>query len=187
MAPHFDVNVIIVGKDKFTPEKLAQVDGAVGVMKTIFATFGPEVGTVRKYSISSSAAGRLVVIRSHADAKELANLWSVKNDAVDIFVVGLITDRFVGTCAVPGSCSKSRVKFGNYPRTPVVTIQEPLAESGNTFAHEVGHFLGLQHCEDDQSFCAGSPNNFLMRNSAANTGITSAQADKMKSHCAVKP
>ncbi|KJS61912.1 zinc-dependent metalloprotease family protein [Streptomyces rubellomurinus] len=187
MAPHFDVNVIVVGRDKFSPEKLAQVDGSVAIMKAIFATFGPEVGTVRMYHLSSAQAGRLAIIRNYADAKTLTNLWSVKNDGIDLFVVRQITDpHFTGLSPIGADCSKNRVK-GDNPRAPVVAMQELTAETGNAFAHEIGHFLGLRHCEDDPPSCAGTANDFMFASPGPFGGITAAQAAKMKTHCAVKP
>ncbi|MGA5822891.1 zinc-dependent metalloprotease family protein [Kitasatospora sp. NPDC094028] len=187
MAPHFDVNVIVVAKDAFTPAELTRIDLSVGIMKTVFATFGPEVGTVRKYSIGSAKAGRFAIIRSRADARALTNLWWVNNDAIDLFVVRLITDPgFDGLSPIGAGCSKNRTK-GHPMRAPVVSIQEGIPQSGNTFAHELGHFLGLRHCEDDPPSCAGTSNDFMFAASGPFTGITSAQAAKMKSHCAVKP
>ncbi|MBP0455120.1 hypothetical protein J5Y04_37230 [Kitasatospora sp. RG8] len=188
MAPHFDVNVIIVGQDTFTPAKVQQVNDAVGVMKVIFAALGPEVGTVRNFNIPSAAAGRLTVIRSHADAIALANGWSVKNDALDLFVVRLITGpTFVGLSPQPGDCRKNKTKAPAL-RAPVVTIQEEFTDqSGNTFAHEVGHFLGLPHCAVNPSLCAGAPSDFMDAVSASNTGVTAAQAALMKRHCLVRP
>jgi hypothetical protein len=187
MTPHFDVNVITVGMDKFTPEKLVQVDAAVAIMKGVFATFGPEVGTVRKFRIPFRDVGVLAVIRNEEDARELTNLWSVKNDALDLFVVPVIASwKFAGLSPSPGDCSKKRVKADRL-RAPVVSIEQLTAESGSTFAHEVGHFLGLKHCENDPSLCVGTSNNFMMAASSANTGITAAQADLMKTHCLVRP
>lgn len=186
MAQHFDVNVIVVGADRFTPAQLLQVDQSVQIMQAIYAVHGPQVGTVGRFTISSAAAGSLVVIRSESDARALADKWAVRNDALDLFVVPVIVAgaRADGWSPVGGRCEKNRTKG---LRSAVVSLNGDAANSGNTFAHEVGHFLGLQHCEKDATFCSGDPANFMKSQSNSNTGMTIAQANKMKLHCLIKP
>jgi hypothetical protein len=61
----------------------------------------------------------------------------------------------------------------------VVSLNGDYANSGNTFAHELGHYLGLNHIAD--------PANFIGNNgsSNSNTDILAWQGDIMKTHCFV--
>ncbi|SDT83318.1 hypothetical protein SAMN05216371_8138 [Streptomyces sp. TLI_053] len=182
MAPHLDLNVIVVGRDGFTPDKLQQVEDSLAIMKGIFATHGPEIGTVLRFHIDVRDAGHLVVIRSRSDVTELTNRWAVPNAALDLFVVDQITAEFSGTSPLPGRCPKRATKG---KRAPVVSLRGDKAFSGNTFAHEVAHCLGLKHCELIPSICG--PANFMATDPGANTGVTEAQATRMKTHCFVSP
>ncbi|MFJ8085695.1 hypothetical protein ACIQ6Y_34600 [Streptomyces sp. NPDC096205] len=183
MAVHFDINLIVVAEETFTAAELKQVNDSVDIMKTIFATHGPVVGAVNRFKIDLAVAGANAVIRGAADAMALADRFAVRsNDALDVFVVKRIlhpTD--VGYSPSPGACGKNKAK--GRLRAPVVALDGSAADSGNTFAHEVGHFLGLPHCEKDESLCG--PANFMRAQSGTNTGITPAQAVKMITHCQV--
>jgi hypothetical protein len=184
VAPHFDVNVIVVGEDGFTPAKLQQVTQSIQIMQTIYAALGPQVGTIKRFKISTAAAGSLVTIRSQSDARALADKWSVKDSALDLFVVHTIVSSpkpADGWSPIGGKCDKNRTKG---LRSPVVSLNGDAANSGNTFAHEVGHFLGLPHCEDDATLCT-DPVNFIKSQSNSNTSMTAAQSDRMKLHCLI--
>jgi hypothetical protein len=180
---HFDVNVIVVGKDTMSAAQLQQVTDSVQIMVSIFAARGPQVGTVKRFSITTAAAGALVNISSAADARALADKWSVKDTALDLFVVPTIAAiaNADGWSPIGGKCDKNRTKG---LRSPVVSLNGSTANSGNTFAHEVGHFLGLPHCEDDAALC-GDPVNFIKRQSNSDTSVTAAQSARMTTHCLI--
>lgn len=73
-------------------------------------------------------------------------------------------------------------------RTPVVALSGDKFNSGNTFAHEVGHFLGLPHAEDDGSLVGSGfvEANFMKAQSGSNTQMTQAQSQKMRTHSSIK-
>ncbi|MGC0334610.1 hypothetical protein RKD23_007600 [Streptomyces sp. SAI-170] len=183
MAVHLDINLIVVARDVFTPAELKQVDDSVDIMKAIFATHGPVIGTVNRFHIDARVAGVDAILLGAGDAMALADRFAVSsNDALDVFVVKRIFHpKDVGYSPVPGACGKKTVK--GRLRAPVVSIAGSTADSGNTFAHEVGHFLGLPHCEKDESLCG--PANFMRAASGTNTGVTPAQAVTMIRHCQV--
>ncbi|WP_328876371.1 hypothetical protein OHT76_43570 [Streptomyces sp. NBC_00287] len=183
MAVHFDINVITVAEDTFTPAELKQVNDSVDIMRTVFATHGPVIATVHRFKIDLSVAGANAVIRGAADAIALADRFAVRgNEALDVFVVkSVLHPTDVGYSPAPGKCGKNKAK--GRLRAPVVSLDGSTADSGNTFAHEVGHFLGLPHCERDESLCG--PANFMRAQSGTNTGVTPAQAVKMITHCQV--
>jgi hypothetical protein len=183
MAVHFDLNLIVVAEETFTPAELKQVNDSADIMKTIFATHGPVIGAVHRFKIDLRAAGANAIVRGVADAMALADRFAVRNnDALDVFVVKRIFDpKADGYSPAPGACGKNKAK--GRLRAPVVSLNGSTANSGNTFAHEVGHFLGLPHCEKDESLCG--PANFMRAQSGTNTGVTPAQAVKMITHCQV--
>ena len=175
MAAHFDLNVIVVGADKFTPAQRQQVNDSIQVMTSIYAPLGPTVGTINRFSIFTANSRGLHIIVDDADAEKLADLFSVKtNEAIDLFVVAnwVLHD---GLSPRPGKCPKlSRKNL----RSPVVSLNpQPIgdpANSGNTFAHEIGHFLGLPHAEEDSSLVAPAlvASNFMRHDSGTNTSMT---------------
>jgi Metallo-peptidase family M12B Reprolysin-like len=182
---HFDVNVIVVGKDSMSAAKIQQVADSIQIMVSIYAAQGPQVGTVKRFKITTAAAGALVTITSLSDAQALADQWGVKDAALDLFVVPTIvaSANADGWSPVGGKCDKNRTKG---LRSPVVSLNGSTANSGNTFAHEVGHFLGLPHCEDDAALCS-DPVNFIKRQSNSNTSMTAAQSARMMTHCLITP
>lgn len=184
MAPHFDLNVVVVGIDKFTAAQLQQVNDSVTVMTSIFAPLGPTVGTVTRHKVSTANSAGLHIIRDNADAQSLAEQWMVQNDAIDLFVVASIPLKD-GWSPVPGKCPKA---VGKNMRSPVVALNGDKFNSGNTFAHELGHFLGLPHAENDSSLVGPAlvASNFIASQSGSNTAMTQAQSEKMRTHCTIK-
>jgi hypothetical protein len=184
LAAHFDLNVIVVGGDKFTPAQSQQVNDSIQVMTSIYAPLGPLVGTVSRFSISTANSRGLHNMVTDADAEKLADLFSVPNEAIDLFVVvtWVLHD---GLSPLAGKCPKLTRKT---LRSPVVALNGTAANSGNSFAHEIGHFLGLPHAEDDSSLVAPAlvASNFMAKASGANTSMTQAQSDKMRTHCTIR-
>jgi hypothetical protein len=80
-----------------------------------------------------------------------------------------------GWSALNGPCDKSAKGMTG----TVVSLNGPTANSGNTFAHEIGHYLGLNHIADTDNFIGNNGP------SDSNTGIFSWQGDIMAKHCFV--
>jgi hypothetical protein len=183
LAPHFDINLIVVGQDRFSAAERQAVQNALSRMTSIFAVRGPTVGTITRFQVSSADAGSLVTPRNPAECRMLGDKWAIPNTALDLFVVRQILDGSSGRSPVGGPCDK-HVTLGM--RAPVVAIDASDATNGAVFAHEVAHFLRLPHCEDNPSLCAAQ--NLMLKNvKAVNTRITDAQAAEMKQHCFVRP
>jgi hypothetical protein len=83
--PTVDVNLIRVGGEPnlVTDELLRTLP----VIQWICFRMGLNVGTVKHFRIGSSQAGALEMIDNLAEADELRDRWSVRNDALDVFVV----------------------------------------------------------------------------------------------------
>lgn len=186
MALHFDVNVIEVGRDVYSSEQLLKVENMIERGQQIFSRAGLPIGTVGRFNIPLAQAGSLVVPRGEGDCLTLSNRWGVPNDALDVFVVPRMTDprNAVGLSPEPGRCRKRQTKL--LPRTPFVSLQEEALRVSGTFAHEIGHFLGLPHCPKVPSLC-GPENLMSLKSSTTDFKFTRKQVELMTEHCMVKP
>lgn len=172
MSKYVGVNVILVGADSFTPADIQQVRDSLAIARQIFAQVSIGIDRVEWYDISASEVGSLAVIDSHSEAEDLTDDWTVQNQSLDLFVVRSMNGAD-GWSAVDGSCDKdSKGMTGS-----VVSLNGPAANSGNTFAHEMGHYLGLNHIPDSGNFIGGDGD------SDSWTGIYAWQGTKMKKHC----
>jgi len=178
MATHVDINVILVGSDAFSAAENQQVNDSLDIVRTIYGSVGLGIGTVKRYAIPVSAAGSLVTVTSNSDARAITNRWAVDNTGVDLFVVRSMTGGADGWSPTGGTCDKQTKKEMT---GSVVSLNGNTASSGNTFAHELGHYLGLSHIPDAGNFMGNNGQ------SNANTAITADQGTTMKSHCSVQP
>lgn len=177
MATHIDINIILVGSEAFTVGDRQQVLDSIAVMTSIYQQAGLAIGSVNRFVIPTARAKGHELISSSSEARALTADWSVANDAIDVFVVRKMIGAD-GWSAVNGPCDKD--KKGTMTGT-VVSLNGDKGNSGNTFAHELGHYLGLSHIPDAGNFIGNNGS------SNSNTAITSAQGDTMKAHCSVKP
>jgi hypothetical protein len=169
-----DVNVILVGSDLFDAANRTETDDAIVIARNIFLNVRLDLQVRGRFVISSADAGANLTIDSLAEATDLTGDWTVGNDALDLFVVRVMNGAD-GWSAVNGSCNKnSKGMTGS-----VVSLNGDSANSGNTFAHEIGHYLGLQHIPDAGNFIGNNGN------SDSSTGIEDWQGDVMKRHCFV--
>ncbi|MCY1139117.1 M43 family zinc metalloprotease [Actinoplanes sp. Pm04-4] len=172
---HLDINIIRVGFEDFTAEDDAELANAIQVTRAIYARVRLNLRTVTFWRISVSEAAEHAIIDSAAEAEDLTWDWTVPNDALDVFVVRVMNDAD-GWSAVDGSCDKnSKGMTGS-----VVSLNGDAANSANTLAHEVGHYLGLEHIPDDGNIVGNNGS------SDAFTGIHAWQGVVMRRHCFVR-
>ena len=197
---HVHLNVIRVGFDVMSQtdreEGLDKIDYAVYRTRNIIGVASLGVGRVQHFSLAADATQGRDDIGSESEADALYDEWSVDNDGIDAFVVRTITGDFVGISPIKGACSKGSgddgLLAGDISRNP-----EPFAR---TFAHELGHYLGLKH--NHGSNCPSS--NAGQRNLMAQTKcvpmipgtntrdvrngarLTNSQSSKLRDHCTVK-
>jgi len=146
-----------------------QIDQALFTMRSIYAVVGIGVGRVRHYKVP---AGGYEIIVAVEIAIDLWNSYSAAGDGIDLFMALSIVGPRVGVSPVEGSCDKDDKDSGL-----VVGLMDSGTGLGLTFAHEVGHYLGLDHV-------ANSDN--LMYESMAGTGLSAGQAGAMKLHCSMR-
>jgi hypothetical protein len=173
---HVDVNIILVGSDGFTTANRTQVNDSIAIMRSIYEKVGLGVRVAGRFAIPLTQANGHESIENGGEASDLTSEWTVANDAVDVFVVKVMTDAD-GRSPLNGPCDKNAKGMTG----SVVSLNGSTANSGNTFAHEVGHYLGLDHVPDSGNFIGGNGG------SDSFTGIFGWQGDIMKKHCFVHP
>lgn len=203
---HIHVNAIRVGFDQLSgtvpgstqtvlDQSREKIDYAIYRTREIFATVGVGVGRVLHTDIDSSEADGMDDLANEDEADELIARFSWFNDGVDAFVVRNISGDFVGKAAdIPGVCDKTD------PEDGVVAgeVSRGFDPFARTFAHEIGHHMGLVHnhgaepdCPDTTSGC----NNLMAQTRCAtNCGggtrtavlLTSSQSSTMRGHCSIR-
>jgi hypothetical protein len=168
--------LIFVGLENFTQAQLTQVTDSVNITRRIYQDVQLGIRDVNSFFITAAQAGANETIDNAAECTDLTSDWTVQNGALDVFVVRVMTDAD-GRSPVNGPCNKNAKGMTG----PVVSINGSTANSGNTFAHEIGHYLGLDHIADASNFIGGNGA------SDSNTGILQWQGDIMKRHCSVRP
>jgi hypothetical protein len=176
VVPYFDINIIRVGVDRFSRQDLQAIDSGIDAVKSIYSQVGLYLHEVNEWDISYAEAGTYVTIDSQSEAVNLTTDWTVPNGALDVFVVRAMYGA-VGWSAVRGSCDKNSA---DGMTGAVVSLEGDYAFIGNTFAHEIGHYLGLQHDTREENMM-GDP----AGNSNSSRRITAWQGDIMKQHCFV--
>ena len=197
---HVHLNIIRVGFDAISgstaqDQALQRLDYAIYRTRKIYAQVNLGVGRVKHFFITAAQADGMDDLGSENEADDLIAAWSVPNDGIDAFVVRNISDSdFVGKAAdIPGECDKTLKDDG------VVAGEagRPLDNFARTFAHEIGHHLGLSHNHGDNPKCPGTKtgcNNLMAQTRCATSCgdgtraailLTSDQGETMRCHCSV--
>jgi len=156
----------------FTFSDFQKIDAGLQFMREVYATVNFGVGRIKHYNINQG--GYEIIVDSDV-AQDLMNSWSAPGDGIDVFLVLLIVGLSIGKSPTPGSCDKdSKNDSGS-----VIGVFDSGNDIGTTLAHEVGHYLGLEHE-------TGLPDN-LMYPAAPNGGkLYGGQGGVMHIHCAAK-
>lgn len=175
---HYHINVIEVAPENHFAGSMNQICFSLQVTREIFGNVNLGIGRLEWYYITSAQAGSLEVIDSDSEARELTEDWTVDNDAMDLFVVRLMTDAD-GRSPVNGPCDKDKKNNMTGPVVEIYASGDDLY-AANGFAHEMGHYLGLDHIADSTNFIGNNGS------SNSNTDINSDQGDTMRQHCLMK-
>lgn len=198
---HIHLNVIRVGFDALTggatalDTALEKLDYATFRTRIFYNQVNLGVGRVQHWFITAAQSDGKDDLGSEGEADDLIAEWSVPNNGVDAFVVRNISDTFVGKASdIPGECDKESKDDG----VVAGEINRPYDAFARTFAHEIGHHLGLKHNHGGRPDCPGTTNgcnNLMAQTRCANncgggvrvaTLLTSSQGSKMRSHCSVR-
>lgn len=193
---HIHLNIIRVGIDNFTDDEIDKIDYAIYKARDIYRMVNLGVGRVEHYDVLSSDADGKDDLGSEDEAEDLTHDWTVPNDGLDVFMVDTISDPdFVGISPINGPCDKDDSDMNGVIGGEVNRSAESVARS---FAHEIGHYLGLRHNHDASPDCpdttAGCNNLMAQTRCATSCGdgvcqaivLTAAQGDTVENHCSVQ-
>lgn len=193
-SSHVHLNIIRVGVDNFTDDEINRIDYAIYRTRNIYRTVNLGIGRVEHYDVVAADADGYDDIGSEAEAEELTQAWTVPNNGLDVFMVANISADFVGISALDGPCDKDDVTQMN--GSIGGEVNRPAADVARTFAHEIGHYLGLPHNHGDVCPSTLSECNNLMAQTrcAVSCGsgvcqavvLTAAQGETVRNHCFVQ-
>jgi hypothetical protein len=167
------VHLNLIRTYPFSFAEFQGIDAGLQFMREVYATVNVGVGRIKHYNINQ---GGYEIIVDTDVAFDLMNSWSGPGDGIDVFLVLLIVGNAIGKSPTPGSCDKDAKNASG----SVIGVFDSGIDIGTTLAHEVGHYLGLEHE-------TGLPDN-LMYPQAPNGGkLYAGQGGVMRIHCAAKP
>ena len=190
---HVHLNVIRVGFDAIAASNIGasieRVDWAILRIRQIYAQASLGVGRVLHWQILQADADGADDIGSEDEAEELWSSWDVPNDGIDVFMARTMsTSDFIGKSPIDGACDKDSKDDGLFGG-PINRSADGVAR---TFAHEIGHYLGLSHNHGDNCPTAVSARNRLMAQTRCavslrdSTDLTNSERSTMRDHCIVK-
>lgn len=194
---HVHLNIIRVGIDNFTSDpadefdEIDKIDYAIFKVRNIYRQVNLGVGRILHWDVTAADADGKDDIGSEDEAEELTDDWTVGNDGIDVFMVDNISAGFIGLSPVEGPCDKDDKDMNGVLGGEVNRGADGIAR---TFAHEIGHYLGLPHNHGDDPDCpdtTGGQNNLMAQTRCAistrdSTLLTSSQGSTMRSHCFVR-
>ncbi len=182
---HHHLNVIAVGVDQFTDSDDIQVDYAIYRLRTIWSQVSLGVGRIQHWGVDTADAGGLDTPTSKGDLEDITDSWTVANDGIDMFIphnMNIPSDGgiILGRSAIDGPCEDKDDKGMNGSTAGLWGSEQ----TARTFAHELGHYLGLEHKN-------GSPSNLMCQSGKASStrnsvNLTSGQGSDMRDHCLVR-
>lgn len=194
---HVHLNIIRVGIDTFTDDpssdsdELDEIDYSIYKVRNVYRQVNLGVGRILHWDVTVAQADGKHDIGSDDEAEELTDDWSVDNDGIDVFMVkNISTSDFIGLSPVEGPCDKDDKDMNGVLGGEVSRTAEGIAR---TFAHEIGHYLGLEHNHDDDECpdTTAGRDNLMAQTGCANSirdsvVLSSSQGSTMRSHCFVK-
>jgi hypothetical protein len=192
-----NLSIFLVGHEPgfsgwFSQDDAGQIQHAVDVARELYAQVGLGVRRLYWRYIPPGEAGGYWAVDS-GQATELTEAFSGPNDGIDVFYVNVVTDAGGWSNSGDGEggpCDKDE----KGERTgAVLEIKRPANDDKNQFAgillaHEVGHYLGLQHAGDISNVMGDdSDGDGVGSISLSSVSLTTNQGNKMKSHCFVRP
>ena len=191
---HIHLNIIRVGIDNFTDEEVDKIDSAILTARRLYRGKSLGIGRIEHFDVESSDADGMDNIGSEDEAEDLTHAFTVPNNGIDVFMVDNISAGFVGLSPVDGPCDKNDKDMNGVLGGEV---NRPNDRVSRTFAHEIGHYLGLphNHGDDDCPDTTAGCNNLMAQTGCADSCgdgiceamiITDSQGSTMRGHCFVQ-
>ena len=187
---HVHLNIIRVGIDNFSDAEVEKIDYAIYRTRDIYRTVNLGIGRVGHYDVTSADANGRDDLGSQDEAEDLTHEWTVPNDGLDVFMVDLISDTsFVGISPINGPCDKDDKDMNGVIGGEVNRGSSRVAR---TFAHEVGHYLGLSHNHGTNcpTTVAGTANLMAQTRCASSICnsvlLTNSQGGTVRGHCSIQ-
>ncbi len=183
--PHFHLNVILMGSDNFSDADHIELDYSIFKIRNIYAQVPIGVGRVLWWGIPASGADGLDNLTSEDEFVELSERVHVYNNGIDIAIpdmVNLSGTGNVGGKSPRGGPCEDKDRKGMDSSVSGLFGSEQTARS---FAHEIGHYLGLEHENGlpDNLMCQS----FLATSTRNSVGLYPGQGGVIRLHCLVKP
>lgn len=166
-----------------TLAQIIEVQFAIQVARDIYAQRSLGVRKIFWRRIGMAEAGAYTIITDKPEAVDLTDDFSGPNDGIDVFFVQSILNAG-GWSTTPGPCDKDA-------KDEMTGAVLELSGSSNFFtgvlmAHEVGHYLGLEHDGSDSNLMGVDSNGDGIGEISNNsTGLTSSQGTTIRGHCSV--
>jgi hypothetical protein len=169
---HIHLNLIRTAS--FDVSLQTETDFALQAMRNIYATVNVGIGRIQRYFLPPGHE----IIDDHSEAQDLWNEFSVPNSSIDVFLARLIPGDVNGMSPTDGSCDKDSKDNSGC----LIDVQDSIDGLGLTLgqniAHEVGHYLGLEH-EDEL------PDNLIYPRSPNGGKLYGGQGGVMVLHCSM--
>jgi hypothetical protein len=189
---HYDINIIRIGSDNFSDTDYLDLDYGIFKLRNIYNDEQVGIGKVEWYFVLSADADGLDTPNTEDELDEITHHWTVPNDALDIFVpfnmnVPSNGGQTLGLSPVDGPCDKSDPDVMNGSVTGLwnTNPNTPSDQTARTFAHEIGHYLGLPHRNSSITNLMCQSGTVLNNGGTIRTAtnLTDSQGDDIKEHC----
>jgi len=182
---HFHLNIILMGSDSFTSAEHDQIDYSVYKIRNIYNQVAVGVGRIKYYGVAHADASGLDAPTTQDQLSQLGHNWAVQGDGSDISIpvaMNVASDggMILGLSPEPGPCEGKHAKGMNGSVVGLFGKEQ----TARSFAHEIGHNLGLGHQNDH-------PSNLMAQSSLASSirdsvQLTSDQGNTIDGHCLMK-
>ena len=164
-----------------TLAQVIAVQQAMQTMRDLYDQVNLGVRTLFWRRIDMDDVGNYVIITDRPEAVDLTDDFSGPNDGIDVFYVQSILNSG-GWSTMPGPCDKDAK---DEMTGTVIELSSGIL--GILTAHEVGHYLGLQHATTITNVMGVDSNgDGIGELNSTSTNLTSSQGTTMRGHCAVR-